>query len=104
MVRVLTALGIMAVCGLAIYRGWNTADFLRVEASPAGSHGQSDTLSSWLAFPGVADLAAASSLTAVTDPNDRESQRRRAAGLAAFLAPRPAASAAWLSVPAVRRI
>src|SRR5713101_7930942 len=104
MVRVATALGIMAVCGFAIYRGWNTADFARVAASGPSSHGRSDALLPWLGFPGLGDLAAASSLTAVTDASDQESRRKRAAGLAAFLAQRPAAAAAWLSLAAMRRV
>jgi hypothetical protein len=103
-VRVLTAMGIIAVCGLAIYRGWNIADFAHAQASRLAPHEQPETLRPWLGFPGIGDLAAAASLSVVTDASDNESVRKRADGLADFLAQRPAGSAAWLSLAAMRRI
>ena len=103
-VRVLTAVGIMTVCAFAIYRGWNTADFARVQASRPAPSGQPDAFRPWLGFPGVGDLAAAASLPAVTAASDEDSKRERAAGLAVLLAQRPAASVAWLSLAALRLI
>src|SRR5258708_2091796 len=94
----------MGGCALAIYRGWNAADFAAIQASLPASGGQPDALRPWLRFPGVGDLAAAASLIAVTDAGDQENGRKRADGLAAFLAQRPAAAGAWLSLAAMRLI
>ena len=104
-VRILTALTIVSLCGLAVGRGWSILRFSSAMAGVDSNVYQGDAVRPWIAVPGVAGAALQASLTKVTDPiADIEGARQRGDELAAILSVQPLSSVNWLSIAGIRLI
>ena len=96
--RVLTALAVLGLCGLAMVGGLNTVLFCIAGAGPARHAHRADAVRPWTAVPGLAGAALQASLTSLADPTDIDGARMRAEHLAAILAVKPSSSMHWLAL------
>src|SRR5262249_17406981 len=102
LMRVLTALTIIALCVLAIFRGWGIAEFAR--AQTVSSRGDADDLPRWVGVPGTTSTALQAMLARTAAVSDVNGAHQHAAILAELLSARPFSSEAWLSLAEMRLI
>jgi len=100
--RVLTALAVLGLCGLAMVGGLNTVLFCIAGAAPARHEDRAAAVRPWAAVPGLAGAALQASLTSLADTTDIDGARARAEHLAALLAVKPSSSMNWLALAGMR--
>jgi hypothetical protein len=100
--RLLTALAVIGLCGLAIFRGWDIVRFSHARAGLASHEHRADAVRRWMATPGLAATALEVPLTDPVGPMD--GARKRGDELTAILSVRPLSSMKWLSLASVRLI
>jgi hypothetical protein len=100
--RLLTALAIIGICGLAVTRGFEIVRFANARAAVAAGQDRADAVRRWTAVSGVAGAALEVSLTDAISPTDSDGARRRADQFAAILSVRPLSSVNWLSLAGMR--
>jgi hypothetical protein len=102
--RLLTALVVIAVCGLAVSRGLDIVRFSNAKAGIAAHEHRADAVRRWTAVPGLASAAWEVSLMDAIDPADIDAARNRGDELAASLSVRPLSSMKWLALASARVI
>jgi hypothetical protein len=102
--RLLTALAVIGLCGLAMSRGFETVRFVNAKAGVAGYEHRADAVRRWTAVPGLAGIALEVSLADAIDPADTDAARKRGDELAAILSVRPLSAMKWLALSSTRLI
>jgi hypothetical protein len=102
--RTSTALVVIALCALAMSRGWSMVQFSQARASLAPGERAADRLAGFTGAPGLAVAALEASETPVAGPSDQAGARKRIDELTAALSLRPMWSMNWLSLAGMRLV
>jgi hypothetical protein len=104
-IRLLTAIALMGICGIAITQGWRIVRFSLVVTMNIDSAEKRDELvNTWGAVPGVASKALQVGLTDEVNPSDMMVAYRRREILSEMLSIKPLSSMDWLSLSAMRLV
>jgi hypothetical protein len=95
MIRVATALLILALCVPAVMRGWDILRFSRAEVNGEDTR-------PWVGVSGLTFSALESSLTALTDSADKAQIAKRKTEITEVLSMRPLAAEYWLTLAEIR--
>jgi hypothetical protein len=94
-IRLLTALAVVVICGWPLWQGLNVIRYEMADSTPAAVH-------PWLTVSGLAYAARAYAQTSVHSSSDDETIRKRRDDLAEILAIRPLSSRYWLKLADAR--
>jgi hypothetical protein len=94
-IRLLTALAVIGVCGWPVWQGLNMIRFAMADSQP-------EAVYPWLNVSGLAFAAREDALTSVDDSSDDKTVRKRRDELAGILAIRPLSSRYWLKLAEAR--
>jgi hypothetical protein len=103
-VRFLTAAAILALCSLAMIRGWNIVRFVHARAHLGADETGREEIHSWDNVPGLRDVALQASLIKIANMTDTDGARKRADDLSELLSVRPMSSVNWLSLSGMRLV
>lgn len=95
--RFLTAIAIVAICTLTVWRGMELARYSLADARPEAAR-------PWFDVSGVAFNARDYSLTVVNDSNEMEKALQRREEIADILTIRPLSARYWLSLAKMRQV
>jgi hypothetical protein len=101
LVRFLTALAVIAVCSLALIRGWDVVRF-SVAQVEIGTTLDPETFRPWVDVPGLAFSARDASLTAIADQREDGQNAKLIGALSEILSVKPVAAGYWLSLAKLR--
>jgi hypothetical protein len=102
--RTSTALVVIALCALAMSRGWSMIAFSQARAGLASGERAADRLAAFAGVPGLAVAAREASATPVAGPADQAGAKKRIDELTAVLSLRPMSSVNWLSLAGMRLV
>jgi hypothetical protein len=102
--RAASAIVVIGLCALAIFRGWSMVQFSQARAFLAPDKHAADRFASFAVVPGLASAALEASATPVDGPSDQAGALKRIDELTTVLALRPMSSMNWLSLASMRRI
>ena len=100
--RLLTALAVIGLCGLAVSRGFDVIRFANAKVGVSAYERRADAVRRWTGVPGVAGAALEVSLTDPVDATTIAGGRRRSDELAAIISVRPLSSMKWLALAGTR--
>jgi hypothetical protein len=100
-IRILTALAVIAVCLLALVRGWDIVRFSVAQAE-IGTTPEPEAFRPWVDVPGLAFLARDASLTAIADQREDGQNAKLLGALSEILSVKPVAAGYWLSLAKLR--
>jgi hypothetical protein len=97
-VRLLSAIAVVGVCGLAMSRGWDIVRFSMADADLAPRGNRTEAVRPWVAVPGLAFSARESLLAVDVEPGDENGAQKQRNDIADILTVRPLSSEYWLSL------
>jgi hypothetical protein len=101
-IRLLTAIALIGICGIAITQGSRIVHFSLVTMNIDSSERRAELINTWGAVPGVASKALRVGLTDEVNPSDTMVAYRRREILSEILSIKPLSSMDWLSLSAMR--
>src|SRR5262249_51528218 len=101
--RLLTAIVLIGICGLAAARGWGIVRFSLAMAN-IDSEKRAEVINSWTAAPDVASVALRADLRQEIDASDPQAVEGRREALSSMLSIKPLSSIDWLSLSVIRLV
>jgi hypothetical protein len=103
-IRLLTAIVVIGICGLAVARGLSIVHFSLAMANIDSPEKRAEIANTWGTVPEVASRALQADLTYQIDPSDQKAADRRRQVLAAIASIKPMSSSNWLSLSGLQLI
>src|SRR5262245_27980179 len=97
-IRLLTAIALIAMGGIAVAQGWEIVHFSLAMMNAGSSDERAEVVNTWRTTSGVASTALQGDLTDEINPTDIIAVSRRREVLSAILSLRPLSSIDWLSL------
>jgi hypothetical protein len=103
-IRLLTAIVVIGICGLAVAWGLSIVHFSLAMANIDSPEKRAEIANTWGTVPEVASRALQADLTYQIDPSDQKAADRRRQVLAAIASIKPMSSSNWLSLSGLQLI
>ena len=101
--RILVALVVIGLCGLAMLRGWEIVRFSLTETRLGADDNRAEILRPWINVPGLAFAARQASLATIVDWSDKNTSLRRRDEEAEILLTRPLSPDYWFALSVMRQ-
>src|SRR4051794_36499786 len=102
--RWLTAIVVIAICGLCVAQGWAVAHFALASENIDSSETRAEIINTWKDVPGLASTALRAELNYAIDSSDLNAANRRREAITAMLSIKPLASIDWLGLSGMQLV